>query len=85
MDLAVISGERQRERYRHFIEEAGRRGIPLCSLETVFDGRALPSLTVNVLDAHPNELADGLAAAALADCLRESGSMRASTPTAAPQ
>jgi len=58
-----------RTRYKFFVPQATTAGIPICSLEHTFDGYKLPQLTVSVLDGHPNELAHGLAADTIAQCL----------------
>jgi lysophospholipase L1-like esterase len=62
-------GPQFRARYKFFVPQATSAGIPICSLEHTFDGYKLPQLTVSVLDGHPNELAHGLAASTIADCL----------------
>ena len=54
-------------RYRRFVESATQAGIPVWPMTETFAGHPLDQLSVNKLDGHPNELAHGLAAAAIAD------------------
>lgn len=65
----IDPGTQFRVRYQRFLEQAAEAGLPICSLQHTFDGYSLRQLTVSPLDGHPNELADRLAADAVAQCL----------------
>jgi hypothetical protein len=62
-----------RDRYTAFIQQAETAGIPVCSLQHTFDGQSLQALTLNAIDAHPNELANRLAADSVVRCLAQDG------------
>ena len=72
------------KRYEFFVQHATAAGIPLCSLQHAFGKRPLQKLTVNMLDGHPNELANQLASTTVLDCLASSAPevMRASSQNA---
>lgn len=68
-DLAVALDPKVRSRYERFVQQASADGVPICSLEKTFDGFSYRDLTVNALDGHPNEIANHLAAEAVALCI----------------
>ena len=61
--------ESERSIYTRFVTAARAQGIPICSLENVYDGYAYGDLIVSAVDSHPNELSHRLAADAVAECL----------------
>ncbi|MGH7467402.1 MAG: SGNH/GDSL hydrolase family protein [Longimicrobiales bacterium] len=69
-DVAPLLGAAQRNRYNMFVRQARGLGIPIWPLEEAFGDRTYRSLIVNALDHHPNELAQDLAARAIADRIR---------------
>lgn len=52
--------EQDRQRYSKFVRACQARGLPVWSMENVFDGRPYETLFVNHRDRHPNELANRL-------------------------
>lgn len=61
-DVAIAEKEELQRRYAHFVEEATVAGIPTWSASGAFAGYTFDQLTVNVLDRHPNKLANRLLA-----------------------
>ena len=70
-DNATAYHEVYRARYRRFVQDARNFGLPVCDLEGAFDGYAFEALRVNLLDPHPNALANRLAVDRTLDCLAE--------------
>jgi len=68
-NIYVRKLESQRSIYARFVTAARAHGIPICSLENVYDGYAFGDLIVSAVDEHPNELSNRLAADAVAECL----------------
>jgi hypothetical protein len=68
-DITVGVREQHHTRYRAFVRWAEGRGLPICSLEGVFERYDFGALRVNSLDAHPNALANRLAAQTTLGCL----------------
>lgn len=64
-DIAIAVDTQQRSRYQDFVERLTKAGVPTLSIMDAFSGYAYERLTVNVLDGHPNELANRLAAEAV--------------------
>jgi hypothetical protein len=75
-DPRVTQFESSRHRYDNFVNRASAAGIPILSLDGAFDGHQFNELVVNELDAHPNELANDLAARLVANRLLEDWSQR---------
>jgi len=81
-----------RRRYDAFVGRATAVGLPIWRVDRAFDSLPLSVLTVNRLDAHPNPLANRLAAEAAApallDALRDPrvgpAPRAAAPPTSAP-
>jgi hypothetical protein len=71
INLESLRVPKLRERYRLFLRQARSTGLPTCSLDGAFDGFPFRDLTVNVVDNHPNERANRLAADAVAGCLAQ--------------
>jgi lysophospholipase L1-like esterase len=63
-DATVAFLSDSRAQYRRFVEAARRVDLPVLSIESAFDGYRREQLTINALDAHPNERAHALAAEA---------------------
>jgi hypothetical protein len=63
-DVTVAFDSSARAQYRRFVEAARRVDLPVLSIENAFDGYRRQQLTINALDAHPNERAHALAAEA---------------------
>lgn len=61
-DITVIMEESSVKRYKRFVEAASAKGIRVWPLREAFAGYEYRDLTVNSFDAHPNGLANGLAA-----------------------
>lgn len=59
-DVAVRAGPAYEERYHRFVRAAVERGIPVWSLDGLFDALPYEALTVNGWDHHPNERAHRL-------------------------
>lgn len=68
-NISVRLLESQRSIYARFVTAARAQGIPICSLENVYDAYAYGDLIVSAADSHPNELSNSLAADAVAKCL----------------
>ncbi len=68
-DVYVRVLESERSKYTRFVTAARAQGIPICSLQNVWDGYAYGDLIVSAVDSHPNELSHRLAADAVAECL----------------
>jgi hypothetical protein len=60
---SVVSSSGVRQRYESFVNRALAQGLPIWRVDSAFSGHGLSRLVVNRLDAHPNELANQLAAA----------------------
>lgn len=69
-DISVVASDGLAKRYRDFVAAATEHGLPICDLSGAFEGYAFGQLVVNRLDAHPNALANRLAADYVAPCLR---------------
>ena len=67
--IRIVYSSEWRHHYKSFVDQARAYGIPVCSLEKVFDGFTYDELNINVFDGHPNEKANRLAADAVAECL----------------
>ncbi|HEV8265183.1 MAG TPA: SGNH/GDSL hydrolase family protein [Gemmatimonadales bacterium] len=61
-DHTVVSSSSVRQRHESFVERALAQGLPVWRVDSAFSGLSLSRLVVNRLDAHPNELANRLAA-----------------------
>jgi lysophospholipase L1-like esterase len=55
--------------HREFVRRAEAEGIPICSLEETYRGLEMKDLIVGVLDVHPSEKANHMAADTVARCL----------------
>lgn len=65
-EIGVIENEGIRSRYDKFVRRCVDHGIPVWPIKTdAFAGYDIQQLSVNVLDRHPNELANRLAAQAV--------------------
>jgi len=61
-DNSIAGGLGGRLRYETFVRGAQERGLPVWSLERVFDEYTIEDLVINDLDAHANETANRLVA-----------------------
>jgi hypothetical protein len=68
-DISITYSAANRRRYENFVSQAATFGIPVWTLNQTFTGLQFSQLTVNELDAHPNELANLLAADAVGEQL----------------
>lgn len=68
-DISVTAHEAIRTRYRIFVEAAERAGLNVWPVGDAFNGLPYDALTVNMLDRHPNERANALAADMVANRL----------------
>ncbi|MBI4501321.1 MAG: hypothetical protein HY700_09190 [Gemmatimonadetes bacterium] len=66
LDIGTAFSRAHRERIATFTKQAREAGIPVWRVDSAFVGHEFNELRVNPLDDHPNELAHGLAEAALA-------------------
>jgi hypothetical protein len=64
-DISVNVDANVRLRYKKFIADMMGADIPTWSADEAFSGHVYDDLTVNILDRHPNELANDLLAEAL--------------------
>ena len=71
-DHTILLNDANQARYRRFVQAATAAGLPVWPMFDTFAGYSLEELTVNKLDAHPNERAHRLAAAATAERLLQS-------------
>jgi hypothetical protein len=65
LDVAPVLSPVHLQRMEQFTRQAEQAGIPVWRVDTAFAGHRFGELVVNSLDAHPNELAQQLAARAL--------------------
>ncbi|MGH7720960.1 MAG: SGNH/GDSL hydrolase family protein [Gemmatimonadaceae bacterium] len=68
-DPSIVQYRHARNRYERFVETAERRSLPVWSLRHAFGGHELEALMISAIDGHPNELANALAAEAIAPVL----------------
>jgi hypothetical protein len=68
-DIEIANGGQFLARYRSFVQAANDMGIPVVSLEDALGNHTANELVVSRLDRHPNELANRLAAEAVAAVL----------------
>lgn len=82
-DIGVTADAGLRRRYQTFIAAARAMEIPVIELDAAFAGEEFARLSINVLDRHPNELANRIAADAVAPTIASLASppgSRASEP-----
>jgi hypothetical protein len=65
LDIAPVLSPRYQARMDNFVRQARAAGIPVLRVDSAFAGHSFADLAVNTLDAHPNELANRLAAQAV--------------------
>jgi hypothetical protein len=70
-DIGIAAQPDTSARYSRFLAAGRERQLPFCDLANAFRGRTFAELAVNVLDAHPNALANRLAARAALGCVLE--------------
>ena len=69
LDIAPVLSPQYRGRMDRFVSQARAAGIPVLRVDSAFTNRKFSDLAVNSLDAHPNELANRLAAGAISNHL----------------
>ncbi len=70
-DISTVADAAVRTRYRSFVEETTKVGIPTLPIDNAFAEYRYDQLTVNALDRHPNEYSNRLAADAVDTQLAE--------------
>ena len=68
--IDIMFEDSLRDRYQTFLEKCKASNIPVWSIENVFDDFQFSQLVVNDMDAHPNELANRVAAEEIAKLLQ---------------
>jgi len=71
LDVRVVQQGEPRARYDLFVREAVAAGLPIVPIDDALAGSSFDELTINRIDRHPNARAHGLAAAVVADRLRD--------------
>lgn len=66
-DIAVVASESIAARYARFLDGVRSARLRVWPVDRVLEGYTFDALSVNRLDLHPNELANGLLAGALID------------------